>query len=656
MELKQYLAILLRWLWLLVTGASLGAGAGFYMSSRQIPVYQASTRLLVMRPPLEQSSDLTYYSDLQLVQTYIQLLTTQPVLDGASARLGYEVKKSQIVVKQNQDTQIIALTVEDESPQRAADIANVLLAVLTEQNESLQSGRYASTEESIRAQITQVESQIDRIQGDVDQITSRSLEEQLAQVQSQIQPLEQEVSTLQQEIAALEPAPSTRPAEAQALRAQIALKKARIDQIQPLLDLYQEIYSNLVVLGKPVESGTNSDARLARLQSTLDLYQNLYMNLLSSLETIRLARLQNTPNIVQIEPASAPKAPIRPRPLQNTALAGAMGLMLAAGIAFLVEYLDDSIKTPEDVQRALGLPVLGLVAEIQYKGKKGERVHVSEQPRSPVAEAFRSLRTNLEFAAVAGPVRTILVTSPGPQEGKTTVAVNLAAVIALSGKTVALVDADMRRPAVHRLLGIPNRNGLSSLFRSQAGAQAATRTYMDLPNLRVITSGSPPPNPAELLGSERMSQILTQLTMFADVVVIDTPPSLVADAQILAGKVDAVLFVTRPGRTRADTAAAALELFRRSGARVIGTVLNCIPRNRSHYYGAYRYYSPYSNKGYYSSTAEAGKGQPEEIKPVAAEMLPPASLLGRVSRLSSTLPVDDLPQPDPGRKSPAWDQ
>jgi capsular exopolysaccharide synthesis family protein len=351
-----------------------------------------------------------------------------------------------------------------------------------------------------------------------------------------------------------------------------------------------------------VESGSNASSRLAQLQSTLDLYQNLYINLLSSLETVRLARLQNTPNVVQIEQASVPGEPIRPRPLSNTALAGAVGLMLTAGIVFLIEYLDDTLKTPEDVERVLGLPVLGFVAEMQYKSKSPEEVYVSRQPRSPVSEAFRSLRTNLEFASVQKPIRTILVTSPGPAEGKTTVAVNLAAIIALSGKCVALLDADMRRPHVHRFLNLPNRDGLSNLFRNQGDIPSVVRTMLDLPNLVVITSGSLPPNPAELLGSDRMSQLLAELNNLVDVVVIDTPPSLVADAQILAGKVDAVLFVIQPGRTHAEIARASFELFKRAGARVIGTVLNRIPRNRSYYYGGYKYYSPYSeSKGYYGS-------------------------------------------------------
>ncbi|MGE5250799.1 MAG: polysaccharide biosynthesis tyrosine autokinase, partial [Bacteroidota bacterium] len=467
-----------------------------------------------------------------------------------------------------------------------------------------------------------------------------------------------EVSTLQQEIAALEAAASAEQTKRNpdtalvlANKTQVAEKQARIDQIQPLLNLYQQIYSNLVVLGKPVESDSTADSRMTRLQATLDLYQNLYINLLSSLETVRLARLQNTPNIVQIEPAAVPKAPIRPQPLQNTALAAAVGLLLAGGIVFLIEYLDDTLKSPEDMERALGVPALGFVAEIKYKGDSPEEVYVSRQPRSPVAEAFRTLRTNIEFASAAKPIRTILVTSPGPEEGKTTVAVNLAAIIATSGKTVALVDADMRRPRVHRLLGVPNRGGLSRLFRDHEEVYTVTRTPLDLPNLKVITSGTLPPNPAELLGAPRMREILAELSTFADVVVIDTPPSLVADAQILAGKVDAVLFVVMPGKTRAATAAAALELFKRAGARVIGTVLNRIPRRRDYYYGNYSYYSPSRYKSYYSEpVTEPARSHAEQVetKPPAPEPSLTYSFLQKVAGLSQR--IEELPPPDPGKK------
>ena len=243
------------------------------------------------------------------------------------------------------------------------------------------------------------------------------------------------------------------------------------------------------------------------------------------------------------------------------------------------------------------------------------------------------------------------MTSPGPAEGKTTVAVNLAAIFALSGKKVALLDADMRRPSVHRLLGLPNRGGLSNLFRNQEGVQTVSRTKLELPNLMIVTSGSLPPNPAELLGSERMMQLLDELCEQVDIVVIDTPPSLVADAQILAARVDAVLLVIQPGKTQADFARSSLEMFHRAGARVIGTVMNRIPRNRDYYYGGYKYYSPYSeDSGYYrkeNTAAEPAAQVAAGSAPKVIELPSDAaySFLNRVANLSQK--SDEVPPPDP---------
>ncbi len=593
MELKEYFRIVKHWAWLLILGLLLGGTGGYFFSRYQTPIYQASTRIMVMRPPQESVSDYTYLSGQQLTQTYVQLVTTQPVLDAAAAELGYPIEREQITAQQIRDTQVIQLTVEDEDPARAAQIANTLVVKLIEQNDAFQAGRFNSAEESLREQIRQMETQISGLQTVINQISSQNLQDQIAQLEAQIKPLQEEVLRLEQEIAAL-------PTYVTQNKVLIAEKQARIDQIKPLLNVYQEIYSNLVVFGKPINQGSN-DPQLLQLQSTLELYRQIYLNLLNSLETVRLARLQNTPNIVQIEPAAAPELPIRPRTLMNTVLAAVIGLMLAVGVVFLVEYLDDTLKTPDEVERLLGVPVLGFIAEMQYKGK-GDEVYVARQPRSPVSEAFRSLRTNLEYAAVQKPIHTLIVTSPEPYEGKTTVAVNLAAIFSQAKRNVALVDADLRHPNVHRYMGLPNLDGLSSLFRDQSDMTRVFRSRVDMPKLTVITTGPIPPNPAELLGSDRMTWILEELRSIAEMVIIDTPPSLVADAQVLAAKVDAVLLVVKPGKTSAEAARSSMELFRRAGARVVGVVLNRIPRNRPYYYGGYKYFSPYNDsKGYFTS-------------------------------------------------------
>lgn len=599
MELKHYVEMFRRWAWLLILGLVLGAVVGLVVSLYQTPVFQASTRVLAVRASQSTSSDLTYLSDQQLAQTYVQLLTTKPVLEGASTQLGYPIDIDQLNVQPVGTTQVIKLTVEDTDPSRAAAIANALVQSLIDQNENLQAGRYAITEESLQVQINQTQAQIVTLQTQVNQVSTETVEEQLSAIRAQIDPLQAEVSDLQKEIASL--LPST----AVSNRVKVAADQARLAEIEPVLSLYQQIYSNLLVLGQPSEAVNSDSVRLAQLKSTLDLYQQVYINLLSSLQSVRLARLQNTPNVVQIEQAVVPASPVRPKPVNNTLLAGLVGLMLTAGVVFLVEYLDDTIKTPEDVVRALGLTVIGYIAKMDYPDESDEGIYVVRQPRSPVSEAFRSLRTNLEFASVDKPLRTLVITSASPNEGKTTVAVNLAAIVAQGGKHVALLDADLRKPQVHRFLNLPNRAGLSDLFRENAlykgvvPAATVSQKFDGMQNVAVITSGSLPPNPTELLGSSRMDQILKEVGETAQMIILDSSPSLVADIQVLAAKVDGVLIVVQPGHTQVQDAKATLEQLNRAGARLVGVIFNQIPRDRPYYYGGYRHYSPYYNGGYH---------------------------------------------------------
>jgi succinoglycan biosynthesis transport protein ExoP len=239
--------------------------------------------------------------------------------------------------------------------------------------------------------------------------------------------------------------------------------------------------------------------------------------------------------------------------------------------------------------------VIGYVAKMDYPAGTPRGMFVVKQPRSPVAEAFRSLRTNLEFSSVDTPLRTILVTSPNPGEGKTTIAVNLAGIIAQGGKSVILLDTDMRRPQVHQFFDLPNRLGFSELFRNNLPFRAVGQEMEGLKDAVVIPSGNPPPNPTELLSSNRMTQVLDQLKAAVDVVVLDSPPSMVADAQVLASKVDGVILIIHPAHTHADAALASVDQMKRAGARILGVVLNRIPRNHSSYYGGYRYYLPYYN-------------------------------------------------------------
>jgi capsular exopolysaccharide synthesis family protein len=594
MELKYYFDLVRRWAWALILGLTLGALGGYFYSSSQTPVYATSTKVMITRAPQERTVDYySYVSTQQLVSTYMELLKTSSLLEIAKERLGYSVSAGQISSSTVEGTQIFQIRIQDDDPVHAMEIANTLVEVLIEQNEILQTGRFASTEKTLQAQIDQVQKQVDALQTDINNISQKSIEEQITQVEEQIVPLQAEVTNLQQELALLNVPRLTD----EQTRRKIEIQN-RIAQIQPVLTLYQQVYGNLLVLGQSSVSGTQDSARLSQLRTTLNLYQQIYLNLLTSLENVRLSRLQNTPTVSQIEPARLPGSPISPTPLTDTLFAAAIGLALAGGIVFLIEYLDDTIKTPEDVENLLGLTVLGYISEVAMNKNSAKGLYVSNQPRSPVAEAFRSLRTNLEFSSVDHPVRTLLVTSAEPSEGKTTIAGNLAGIIAQSGKHVALVDADLRRPSAHRLFDVHNRSGLTDVFRNKLSLDTVSHSWNGNGEITLVTTGSLPPNPTEMLGSEKMMQIIEELKRDRDLVIIDSPPSIVADAQVLAAKVDGVVIVVRPGRTHLDGLRATLEQLNRAGANVLGIIFNRIPHDRGSYYGGYKHYSQYYYRKY----------------------------------------------------------
>ncbi len=594
-EIKKLVDIIRRRLWLLIAGLALGVVGAALFSYFQQPVYEAATKVLVTRSTQNQSADITGGVTLQqTADTYVQFLQMEPVLNMVSERLGYEIDPNKDVIRVAlvPNTQIINIAVEDTDGERAARIADTLVQVLIEQNEVLQAGRYANSEADLDVQIAEMEKQIDDLQSELD-IANR------AALQVQIDNLQERIDDTQKAINDLEAQPED-----------TADRSARLDQLRSLMASYQKTYTDLVVTGEI----QGSDDEVARLEKNYDLYQQLYLNLLSSRESVRMARLQNTPNVVQVSPALIADKPIRPRTALNMMLGGLAGILLAGVAVFLLEYLDDTIKTPEEVERMFGLTVLGYVTEVSNSERSQGLLSVAKQPRSPVAEAFRSLRTNLEFSGIDQPLRTILVTSAGPGEGKSTVAVNLASIISQNGKRVTLLDADMRRPTIHRFFDFSNRIGLTDVFRSRLEVKDVLQPVEQDSNINVITTGSLPPNPTELLASEKMNTVLAGLKKSSDIIIIDSAPAIVSDAQVLSAKVDGVLVVVRPGKTQEEEIRATLEQLKRAGANVVGVVFNRIPQDRTRYYGGYKHYSPYHYRSYeYTSPApDVEETQPEE--------------------------------------------
>jgi polysaccharide biosynthesis transport protein len=346
---------------------------------------------------------------------------------------------------------------------------------------------------------------------------------------------------------------------------------------QSLLTAYQNVYSNLM---STADVGTTTN-EINNLKQDLELYKSVYLNLLGNREDVKKQKLQNLPTIEQISPALTAKDPVKPRTLLNTILGGLAGLILALTFVILRDMLDDTIKSRDEVEKLLGTKVIGYIADIK-DNRDGEGIYVERAPHSSVAEAFRALRTNLEFSSKEKPLKTLIVISGAPAEGKTTIAINLAAILAHSGKKVILVDADLRRPRVHQNIGIPNASGLSDLINADQGASlsAYVQKPEKSPDLDILPSGSIPSNPTDLLGSGKMQNILHTLSDSYDYVVIDCPVMLVADTQVLLGMVDGALLVLVPGKTSHEVVRAVKEQVQHTGVRLLGVVFNRLSHSR----------------------------------------------------------------------------
>jgi non-specific protein-tyrosine kinase len=364
----------------------------------------------------------------------------------------------------------------------------------------------------------------------------------------------------------------------------------QLDKLQVQIDATeQEIVRLQEELGGMDSARQISDTQfqITALEMKLSDLQTNYADLLANTQSGAL----NTISI--IETASVPTKPIGPNKALTILLSAAIGFSLAGAAAYILDYLDDTVKTAEEVEALTHASIIGYIAELD--GDNVGRLYVSENPRHPVVEAYRSLRTNLEFAGVDNPLKTLLVTSADTEDGKTSVAANLAAVMAQAENKVILVDSDLRKPNVHNFFGMSNDYGLSDVFRGRLSIEDATKEWSG-GKVKVITAGAPPPNPAELLGSKKMIQILEYLESQADVVIIDGPPFVVADAAVLSAKVDGVLLVIRANHTHQPAIRAMMEQVSRAGARVVGVALNRIPRKSAGYYSGH-YYSSYYSKG-----------------------------------------------------------
>jgi capsular exopolysaccharide synthesis family protein len=567
MEIKDLILLMWRNVRYIFLGLVLGMGIGVVVSLVQTPVYEASTKVFVSRTRQQSNVDMLSLSDEQLLAINLELAKSKAVLEGVTSQLGSKIDSDNIMADIIPNTLIIQITVLDNDPQRAATIANLLVQTLIQQNEKLLSVRYKAFEDSTNEQVDQIQKQINSLQTQINQINDTGIQEQLTQVNEQIEQLKTEISGLEQEIASF---PSYYLTQVQIIS--LTEKRGQLDQLHSLLNLYQQVQINLTYIGKPIQNGTIlENPRLTTLQATLDLYRQMIALLINSRESIRLAHQQSKQNVMQIVPAIPPKDPTLPMPPLYILLGGFVGFVLAAVTILIIDHMDAPLKSAGQIEELLGIPVLGSVFD--GKHAKGGLV-ASRTPFSAEAEAFRVLGASLEIIGKEKNISTLMITNAEPADARTTIAANLAVINAQRGKQVILLDGDLKHPYLHNLFETENQKGFAELINGRLDIKSALHTVKDIKGMTLIPSGVTEKDAKEWLDAEKLAQLMLKLQQQADLVIVDSPPADIADAQILAAKMNAVLLVIQAGHTRLETAQATLRRFRLIDARVVGVVLN----------------------------------------------------------------------------------
>jgi succinoglycan biosynthesis transport protein ExoP len=348
------------------------------------------------------------------------------------------------------------------------------------------------------------------------------------------------------------------------------------------------------------------------LKRDLESYRQLYEGLMQKMKEAGVSAGLKSNNFRIVDVARVPTSPVEPNIPRNLAFALILGLTSGVGVAFLLEGLDSTVRTTEQAQMISGFAPLGMIplgSRTARDGTNSKRLVIASskevvelvtqvRPQSQMAESYRALRTSLLLSNLGAPPKVIMITSALPQEGKTTTSINCAVVLAQKGIRVLLIDADLRRPSIHKTLGMGPRSGLSNVLTGSATLQQAITRSPLLPNLWVLPAGTPPPNPAELLASTNMRDVLEELRGQYDHIVLDTPPALsVTDAVVLSQRADAVVLVIRSGQTTKQALRRSRDILMQVNAKVSGVLLNAVDLSSPDYYYYYEYHGKYS--GYY---------------------------------------------------------
>jgi succinoglycan biosynthesis transport protein ExoP len=489
---------------------------------------------------------------------------------------------------------------EGQNAMSLDDGQNIVIARLNSLNDAVTKAKTA------RLQKEAAYRQIGNLKGDsvdADTYPAVALNPTIQEIKQELANLNGEKAKLSQRYGANHPAMETITKQIDSTSARLRAETAKV--LEAIANDYRSAVAEERNLAASLEEQKRQAVDLNRKSITYSILQReaeserqVYNALLQQEKELRVVSNSRANNVQLMDDAEVPGGPYTPNHSRDWLMALVLGLALGVACAYGIEYLDDSVKLPDDVTRRLKLPLLGLVPAVA-----GDKLPVlTGTVPHDFGEAFRSLRTSLVFTSGSPGKRTIAVTSTQPLEGKTTTACNLAVALALGGARVMLIDADMRRPGLHRTMGLPNDIGLSHILTGQARIREAVQRTSES-NLFVISAGRVPPNPSELLSSERMRQLIANLEAGPfDWVLVDTPPVLaVTDAVILAPYMSGLVFVIGAEMTRRAHAERAIETIQSGKPNIVGAVLNRVDLNRNKYYYS-RYYG-YHYKNYYGDGA-----------------------------------------------------
>ena len=395
------------------------------------------------------------------------------------------------------------------------------------------------------------------------------------------------------------------------------LKKKRSEEIRNIVNAMKNRYEVVLKQEQSLQRalGTSQGEAISRdkiaiqyqvLQQEVESNRSLYDMLLKRLKEVNVGEENRTVNIHAVDLAETPKGPARPRVQLNMLAAIFMGLILGGGMAFFIEYMDDTVKTPDDLKRYLNLPYLGPVPNFDIQGRNNNcpELVLMNDPKSQASEAYRAVRTGILFSTPDHSPRTLLITSVGAKEGKTLTSVNMAAAMAQAGQKVLMLDCDMRKPRIHKIFKNNNERGLSNILVGE-GDWDKFILPTPIPNLEYIPSGPIPPNPSELLGADRMQGLIEEIKERYDRIIIDSSPvGAVTDPVILSRLVEGVILVIKVGKTSRDLLTNTLARLKDVQARILGAVLNDINVGRDGYY-----YYQYYYHSYYGDNGEKKKGK-----------------------------------------------